>query len=532
MNRLIVILIIAASTVAGVRATDSDSQMSQAIMQVYADMLAENPKDYDVYFRRANEYYRRDEYLRALDDINNAIAYTPASETDLRFQEHMLRAGIYEMSHRFRLALDDLNRAVDLDPNSYQAIYQRANAEFELGMYAEAKADYTRMQRLNSRSQEALFGLARVAVKENNLGLANEYVEQAVALTPSQSEAYVRRASVKALMSDYNGAVDDLILALSTDASDSKALTELVKLANSNYAAVMNGLTSAIRQAPRVGMFYYLRATISAAHFHYNTAISDFDHIIKNGLYNYSGIYASLAECYYALGNYETALDNIDNAIANFNDEGDNARYYTIRARICRATGDYEAATAAIGRALEINGEYTDALIEKALLLTDRKQADQSIALLGHASMNEPDNPYIYMLRAWVLNDYLNQPKGALGFYNRIIDLDTADSDSVRSLYGFALLFAGKTAQAVAWMDECLSRPDYDGQTNYYGACFYAWAGKPDKALLCMEQALRNGYANYHQWTACNDARINVAPLRDMPRFRKLMSQYAGIFLK
>ena len=109
----------------------------------------------------------------------------------------MLRAGIYNQTAHHMEALADLNSAVMLDAENYHAIYQRANTEFELGMYTEAKTDYQRLQRINSRSLESLLGLARVAVKENNLGMANEYLEQAVGLDVNNPEIYTRRASVK-----------------------------------------------------------------------------------------------------------------------------------------------------------------------------------------------------------------------------------------------------------------------------------------------------------------------------------------------
>ncbi|MDE6490317.1 MAG: tetratricopeptide repeat protein [Muribaculaceae bacterium] len=503
--------------------------MTRAVMEAYSEMIRENPKDYEAYLRRAGEYYRHNEYLRALDDVNKAILYTPSAETDMRFQAHTLRAGIYEMSHRYRQALDDLNQALELDPLSYPALYQRANVRFELGQYSDAKADYTRLQRFNARSQEALFGLARVAVKENNIGLANEYIEQAVALTPSQSEAYIRRASVKSLMNDYNGAVDDLLLALSTDGNNTKAISEIVSLANSNYAAVINGLTNAIRQAPRAGMFYYLRGTIAASHHHYVAAIADYEFIINEHLYNYAGIYASLAECHYALGNYEKASANIDTAISDYKDEGEHKNYYVIRSKILRATNDLARAESSVEKALLNDPAYTPALVEKALVLTGQKKAQEASDLLGEASINDPFDPSFYMLRAWVLNDFMNQQNSARKFYTRIADLDI-DTDQVTSLYGFALLFSGKTAEATRWMEKCLSEPDYDGRNNYYGSCFYAWAGKPDKALDCMEKSLQNGYANYYNWTVNTDGRLNVAPLRDTERFQKLMSQYEGIF--
>ena len=109
----------------------------------------------------------------------------PSTELDLRIQALLLRASIYNVTDRPEQALTDLTQATSLSPDTYAIVYQKANTELELGDYTEAKADYIRLQRLNSRSTEALIGLARIAVKENNLGLANDYINQAVAIDPS-----------------------------------------------------------------------------------------------------------------------------------------------------------------------------------------------------------------------------------------------------------------------------------------------------------------------------------------------------------
>lgn len=527
LKKYIAIAVLICSPIAVSAQKGLDTPMTKAVMNVYQKMLEEDPSDYETYFRRANEYYKYNEYLKALDDINNALKYTPGSETDMRFQEYSLRANIYEMLKKYEDALSDLNNAVALSPASYVTLYQRANVKYNLGRYADAKADYQRMQRINNRSQEALIGLARVAVKENNLGLANEYIDQAVAMTPSQSDIYVRRASVRTMMGNHNGAVDDLILAISTDKNNTKALQEIVDLSNTNYSAVMTGLSNAIRQAPKVGMFYYLRAVIASAHYNYLAAITDFNKIIAENLYNYHGLYGSLAECHYALGNYSEALNDINYAIGATTNNRD---YYVIKARIKRAMGDHADALACAEKALSKDSNHNPAIIEKGLALCDAKRYDEASAMFGEAIMNDAENPYYYMLRAWVLKDFLKQTGSANSFYDRAAELDVFNNN-VRTLKGFALLHTGKTDKAVKWIEDILSNlKDTDGLEHYYAACLYAWAGNNDKALDYMKAALQNGYANYHQWTKDNDACINVAPLRNDPRFETLLSQFSIIF--
>ena len=113
---------------------------------VYDAELRANPEAYDIYFRRANEYYKFDQYLRALSDIDNAIKYAPADDAELLFQCYSLRADTYEMLGKWEEALADYTKALDYDPTSFMAMYQKANCEYELGRYADAKVSYNRLR--------------------------------------------------------------------------------------------------------------------------------------------------------------------------------------------------------------------------------------------------------------------------------------------------------------------------------------------------------------------------------------------------
>lgn len=526
---LLLLFVLFISTVAvSAQQRGLDNPVTKAVLTVYDNMLRENPDDYMTWFRRANEYYRHNEYMKALKDINEALQRVPVGDSDLRYQAYMLRAGIYNQTGSKLEALNDINEACRLDPESYAAIYQRANTEYELERYFDAKSDYARLQRINPRSAEAPLGLARIAIHENNLGLANDYLEQAVALDPNNAETYVRRSSVRKLMGDNNGAVDDLILAISIDSDHTKAIEALVDYGNTNYVATINGLSTAIRQAPNVGMFWYLRAVIEQAHYHYHAAIEDYRHIVDNGLYKYQGLYASIAECEYALADFEKALSDIDYALGMSTNE---ANYFTLRSKILRALGRTDEAIEAAARALSVDRNYADGLAEMALCYMAKENYKEASALLGEAIMTDPEKPYYYMLRAWLLCDYMNQADAAKGFYEQVKDMDFFFIDNIRSLKGFALLFLDEYTRAEGWMNNILTTvTDNDGLINYYAACFYSAAGDSDRALSCVEASLKAGYANYYDWMYNIDARINVAPLRDDLRFLNLLSRYEGLF--
>ena len=507
-----------------------DNPITLAVLGVYDQQLKENPNDYVTYHRRANEYYNHNEYIRALDDINKALALAPSSDTDLRFQAYMLRAAIYEQSHKPELALSDLNSAIALDPDSYTAIYQKANTEFELGNYAAARTDYTRMQRINSRSPEALLGLARCSVKENNLSAANDYLQQAVDFDPNNSEIYLRRANVRRLMADHNGAVDDLIVALSLKSNDPKAIDMLVEYGNTNYPAVIAGLTNAISLAPDNGLYRYLRATIAQAHFNYLSAIADFQEILDRRFYNYHGINASIARCLYGLGRYDEALGQVDDALGHSTNVAD---YYVLRSQILRALSRNDEAIDAAARALAVSPEYVPGLVEMAVNYIDKNEYTQAASLLGEASMADANNPAVYLLRGWLHKNFMNQPVAAKGFNEQALSVENYGDLNVKSLRGFALLNLDRQEEANQWMEAILTKvPDNDGLINYYATCFYALQGNDEKALECAERALKAGYSDNHNWMQNSDGFINTGDLRDDLRFLRLMQQYNSIFGK
>lgn len=504
-----------------------DNPITKAMMRVYEKQLEEDPRDYETYLKRAIEYYNHDQYAKALGDINNALKYIPTEETDMRFQVLSMRAGIYEATESYDKALADLNDAYQIDPNSFQILYRKANTEYLLHNYEAAKKDYQRMLNINSRSFEALIGLSRIAVVEKNLGLANEYADNAVSLAPSEADVYIRRASVRKMMGNNTGAVDDLILALSTGKNNQKSLYELVEMSNIDYNAVMTGLSNAIRQAPKVGMYYYIRGVIASAHYNYVAALADFKKIINENLYNYHGIHKEIALCRYALGAYDDAIYDINFAI---NGATENCDYYVVKAKILRALGRSAEAIEYCDIAIGKNPNHTPAIVEKGLCLSDLCDYNQAVVLYGEATLNDANNPYYYLLRAEILNKRLNQPSDANVIYERVIEMEF-EGNNVKSLKGFALLALDRYDEAIAWIENILkSTPDIDGSVNYYGACLYAQAGDSDKAFECMKASLQKGYAHYYQWTSDSDVDINVAPIREYPRFKELLSQYGMIF--
>lgn len=527
-----------------------DNPMTQAMLDVYAKELEANPKDADIYFRRANEYYKFNQYLRALADVDKTLEYAPAGNRDLRFQAYMLRADIYQMLDKHREALADFSEALKLDPTSFMALYQKANEEYALGDYSAAKADYTRLRATNPRSVEALTGLARVAVKENDLGRASEYMDGAVEMMSADSDIYIRRASVRRMQGNNTGAVEDLLMAISID-NNTRAFQELIDMANVDYPAVISAISTSISYAPQQGMLYYIRGFIAQAHDHYASALADYRKLIDQNMYEYAGLYNSMAQCQLALCRYPQAIDNIDHAISM--DGGKNGEFYATKARILYAQGKNSEAMDALKQA-SLRG-YSSTNVDELQALVDYAAGDFEKANDIYAAMivDHPEVMRNYIYRAWVLADGLKQPANAQTLYNRVVSM-TADTDNgekatsplsaVQSYRGFALLFSGDRQGALDWAKGLYSDyRDTDGYLNFVLACLYAQASVADpsisssekydltaSAIKSLERALQLGYGNLYEITKADTGRVSLAPLRNDSHFNALIARYAHLF--
>lgn len=523
------LLTLSATSLHAQQPSSSQQEMERAIMQVYNEEIAQNPAAYEALYRRAAMYYNDGLYMRALQDVDNAIRYLPSEHTELRVAALSLRANIQLMQQQYAKALDDLVIANQLHPDDYILTYQLANAQYECGKYADAKLSYQRLRRLNPRSVEGLVGLSRVAIRENNLGLANDYIDQAVEIAPNNADTYLRRASVRRQLGNNAGAAQDYISALSLG-DTSNSVDGLVRLADADYPATISAISEAVAQAPGIGLFYYLRGVIAMNHYHYRDALSDLSTLVDRQLYDYPGVYDAMAACEYALGQYEAALADASKALGAESSAA-TAPYMVTRARILLALGRGDEALEDAGRAHGLLPEDNDALVTMARATAATGDDAGASDLLGEAIFNNADIAANYLYRAHLLVR-LNDRQGARNLYQRLADLTAADDikDDARMLRGFALAGLGDTDGARAWADTVNAADDPHGDRHYTVACLYAALGDTDAALKALTVALDAGYADYDSLMRADDAPVTLAPLRGDARFTELINSYSSLF--
>ncbi|MGN0214650.1 MAG: tetratricopeptide repeat protein [Muribaculaceae bacterium] len=502
---------------------DLKKRINDAVMNVYNEEISRNPNDYESLCGRANQYFINGDYLRALDDVERAIKLTPSTEKDLRFEEFMLRAKIYDMRGDQEKRLADLYAANNIDPTRVNCLGLLAEANYNLGHYDDAEPCYQRIVRLQPNNYDALAGLARIEVKRKNFGKAAEYVDRAVKLYPAEPAVFINRAEVLIMMEEYQSAAQDLISALSVGTNNQEAIESLTAMSDVQYDAVIGALNNSIQKAPRNGLFYYIAAEIAISHNHFADAEYYLNAINANKLYDYHSIFHDLAKAQYYLGKYNEALSNVEIAIRACDGE---SSYYVTRSMIQRALGNEAEALKSTKLALMENADNVSALIEQARVYIAQNKNNEALSAINIAIVNNPEASDAILLRAWLYSNRLNKAAEAKHDYAKLL----IKENDMESLRGFALLALGRDEEAMHWVDGIIADCVLPGGEAYYvAAVLCSQAGDKAKAFDFLASALANGYGNYHALTRFDNVEMNVSALKG-EELNTLLNQNSGVF--
>lgn len=504
-------------------------QVNEAVMQVYDEQLEQEPNDYNTLFARANQYYFNGNMLKALDDVSNALNLIPAKEKELRFDALMLRAKIYDARQNYEGELADLKEASAITPSSLNCIDMLAKVSYNLGDYDASEKNYQTILRENPTNYDALYGLAKIEVKRNNFEKAASYVDKGVNLFTAEPQVYINRADVLNMMEQYEPAAQDLISALSVGNSESEALRALTEMSNKHYEAVMEALGNSINKAPRVGMFYYIRSQIAMSHFHYAQALKDLKSIIRNNLYDYSGIFYSAARCQFELMQYGEALSNINKAIKMDAKEID---YYLLKAQIVQYNGEgnnFDDAETVLDLAENLDPEYAPLALAKARLQIAQRKNEDAVRTINALVMNDASNADALLLRGWVYKYRLNKADLAKSDFEKML----LNGDGLSSLRGFALHELGRADEARAWAKEIINdNAAPGGEAYYYASALLSDMDDNDQAYKYLESGLAYGFGSAFELKVDEVPYVNLKLVRRHPDFGKLVDQYSSNFVE
>ena len=489
----------------------ADGDYAEAAEYFLAE-LDENPDNGYAYTLLAVIHYESDELGQALSAANAAIKNLPRRDKDNRALAHLYRAYIHEALEEYPDALADYATAIRLAPDESSCYDGRGDLYYKLEEYELSDADYRKMLELDSGDAMGYMGLGRNANAREDYATAEGYFTKVVNMASDYSSGYSFRAESHIGQEKYAEALEDIIAALEIDGDDKAYYMLMNEIPDIYLTQAVGKLKAKAAGNPDDVSWSIYIAILYRNQDRYAEAV---DCLLETGDHSNLVTYL-LAENYSLLGEYDLALEYVDEAMSQ-----DSTDYDTgiLKGDILYGLGrEYEAIdqlTATIALAPESYAGYH----KRGFYKDNTGDVDGAIKDYTMAVSLEPADVYAYMLRG---DMYLQKGDTLLARadYEKVIQLDTVPDVGSCAFYAYAAL--GEEDKAVEFLDGILSENPDDASIWYEAACLYSRMKDMDKALSCLEKALELGYREFNHIS--NDDDLDY--IRGSAEFQSLIERY------
>ena len=487
--------------------------MTEAVLRQYSDILAENPKDYLTLYDRASQYYGIGELVRALSDIDMALEYTPEKEKDYRVAEFSLKSDILSAQKDYEGALKAVKEALKLNPSSQPELYKAGNLSLLSNDPDEALKYFQLLQRENSRSQEAFYGLAKAYVMKGNNEEASKLLEEVSNIWKQSPLTYCRIGDLYTDMGMMKEATTNYAIAYSLEERTSRPLESLKLLARRAPHEII-GYIDELRTATTEDNqnLNYIKAILSYDNGLYSEAESACRQIAASDEDGSAAVYRMIALSQLAQNKIEDAKKSIYEAERL---DPTNADLMHDKAEILMSTEPENALKAATA-ALSVNPDNEIMLhsATKAAILTGKYE--DALNYLNNIILSNPGNAEALLLRGYVNSEYMKDAKAGEADYTRAgnIHQDGSVGNLVMAALGKAK--TGKKLDSDGMINEAIQKAGNNKDSLYLIAVYYAQTGNPEKAKEFAEKAMRNGYNNQFNILSNNEPLFNLIPVRKL----------------
>jgi len=282
----------------GLTGKDDDEEIA-----LFTKAIELNPKPGYYYIHRGKAYLSKNEYNKAIDDLDKAIAAIPNS-----FISYNLRGLVYDALDKQAQAMAEFNKAISLNPAYAEAYSNRGVVFYENKEYDKAIADYDKAISIDPNLADAYNHRGFLYAFQGKLAQALENYNKAISLDPKLRDAYINRGNYYLRKKEYEQALNDFNKALPL------------------------GWTHAVT--------YNARGEVFAARGDFEWARNDFNQAISLNP-NYGKAYKNRGIVYMETGEYEKALNDFTKAIFL---NTDLAETYELRGKLYKKRGDEERA--------------------------------------------------------------------------------------------------------------------------------------------------------------------------------------------
>ena len=171
------------------------------------------------FYKRANGYYERGQYDRAIEDYNHVIGLNPNHAN--AFSN---RGATYALRGEYDRAIENYDEAIRLNPKHADAFSNRGVAYARKGDYDRAVENYDEAIRLNPKHAAALYGRGNAYRRKGDYDRAIENYDETIRLNPRHANAFSNRGVAYARKRDYDRAIENYDEAIRLNPKHANAL--------------------------------------------------------------------------------------------------------------------------------------------------------------------------------------------------------------------------------------------------------------------------------------------------------------------
>ena len=475
--------------------------------------IQENPENGYSYSWIAHIRLAKEEYGKALTASDLAIKNLPKKDPEYVIFGYSTRAECYLCLGDTVKALADYATAIKVKPDEPKLYDNRAQIYFEQGKYELSNQDYRKMIEMQPGDVKGYMGLGRNALRQHRPDDAISQFNYVVKLDESYSSGYSFRAEAELEKELWNEATTDLLAAMKCQ-WDQKAVLHMSELKDPAFTLMVSKLKIQAAKETNESTWPYLAAMMYVQNKDYKKALE----LYKEANHKDASpvIYRRISDCYFELGEYDEALNNVNQAI---NMDSTDLSNIAKKANIYYEMGNAKAAISEWDKVLTLQPEYGFGYYRRGWFKELVGDMDGALEDLSMAIVLDPEDSYAYVSRGDV---YLKQGKKDLAEadFKKVIEIE--DSPKKYECIHYAYQGLGQNDKAIEAIDSIIARDEDRAGSYYDAACLYSRMKDKTNALKCLEKALELGYLRF----AHIERDFDMDFIRDTEEYKSLIHKY------
>ena len=265
---------------------------SDDALQLLQQLSEQFPNERFVNLCKAEIYLSLEYYDRATKSLDIFLGHLPSENGILTFNQHelLMKNGQNKMFLRnYDVAETYFSKAIELNDDAVAAFVARAEARAYRLKLKEAEEDLSIARSLDSENPRVFHMLGYVKMLEWQNEEALAYFSKAIDLQGDIKEAYIHRSSVKSVLGDIEGAIEDLnqVIRMDEKADKSYAVRAYLKSRKGDLKGALTDYNQAVALSPENASHFIGRAAVKEQLEMEESYLDDLDKAINLNPKNY-----------------------------------------------------------------------------------------------------------------------------------------------------------------------------------------------------------------------------------------------------